>query len=87
MNSPFIQLKMPRIEVPFKDKFLIGDFLALNFTELDDDMVRDIGVGDPLSFKTRIIESNGPFPGVEVSEFEDEPEILIMLGTRESEIA
>jgi hypothetical protein len=85
--SAFIQLNMPRVEVPSLEKVIVGDFIALNFSELDEEMLKGRSDGDSLSFTTRIIKSNGPFPGVGVSEFEDEREILIMLGTKESKIA
>lgn len=85
--SPFIQLNMPRVEVPHHDKVISGDFLALNFSELNVDEIGALTTGTSVSFNTRIIKSNGPFPGVGISEFDDEKEISIMLGTKESEVA
>ena len=85
--SPFIQLNMPRVEVPHRSKFISGNFLALNFSEKNVDEIGILTKGNSVSFKTRIIKSNGPFAGVGISEFDDEKEISIMLGTEESEIA
>ena len=34
--SGFIQLNMPRIKIPYQNKIIIGDFLALNFTTLNE---------------------------------------------------
>ena len=85
--SPFIQLNMPRIEVSHHDKVITGNFLALNFSAVNVDDLDGLEKGTSISFSTRIIKSNGPFPGVGISEFDDEREILIMLGTKESELA
>jgi hypothetical protein len=84
---PFIQVNMKAVEIPHRNKLVVGNFLALNFAQLDKRNIAEYKKGMPISFKTSIIESNGPFPGVGISEFDNEKEILIMLGTQESEIA
>ena len=85
--APFIQLNMPRVEVQHNEKVFVADFLALNFNELYPLRVKHLSKGANISFKTTIIKSNGPFPGISISECEDEKEILIMPGTQDSEIA
>lgn len=85
--SAFIQLNMPRVEVPYKKKLICANFLALNFSEFGEQEIKEYSKGSTLSFVTTLMKSNGPFPGIEISEFEDEKEILIMLGTKESKIA
>ena len=87
LASPFIQVNMQAVTVPLKNKLIVGNFLTLNFSHLDKKNADEYKKGMPIKFKTSIIEANGPFPGVEISEFDDEKEILIMLGTCESEIA
>jgi len=78
---------MPRIEIPFGKKILIADFLALNFTTLHDEHQFTYRKGAQIKFITKLIESNGPFSGIGVSEDDEDKEILIMVGTRDSEIA
>ena len=85
--TPFIQLNMSCVTVPYEKKKIIGNFLCLNFGSLKPSQVAGYSKGAVINFKTRIIYRNGPFPGVSVSEFEDEKEVFIMPGTEASEIA
>lgn len=85
--TPFIQLNMPSISIPHGNKEIVSNFLCLNFSTLKPIQVEGHSKGSIINFRTRIIYKNGPFPGISVSEFEDEKEIIIMLGTEASELA
>lgn len=84
---PFIQVRMPRVEIPIKQKVIIADFLCLNFDELMPGSERLLKNGKALQFVTEIIESNGPFPGIAVTEHVAENKVIVMPGTRGKRIA
>lgn len=84
--TQFIQVVMPRIEIPYKDKVIVCDFICLNFEKLTENDVRGLKSGRKINFTTELVEGNGPFPGISMSEFEEDEMIIIMPGTKNSVI-
>ncbi|NOT88816.1 MAG: hypothetical protein HOP03_11610 [Lysobacter sp.] len=64
-------------------KSLRADYLFLNIRPSDSSDWKNCKIGDRIRFRAKISRALGPFPGVQLSEFDDDPEIILMLGLYE----
>ena len=63
-----------------KSRNLRADYLFLNVADDGKQLWENIEKGERITFKAVIAKSAGPFPAIQLSVDEDDPEILLMLG-------
>lgn len=61
-------------------KILRGDYLFVNVSNEHREEWRDIPVGAEVVFTAKVAKATGPFPEIQVSEVEGEPELILMVG-------
>lgn len=86
--APGIALEMSpeTIRLPKKNKVLRCDHL---FLSIDADSSRKwagCSVGEKIRFMAKIPGSNGPFSAIRLSEYDEEPEVLLIVKSRECEL-
>lgn len=86
--APGIALEMSpeTIQLPARNKALRCDHL---FLSIDADSSRKwagFSVGEKIRFRAKIPGSNGPFSAIRLSEYDDEPEVLLIVKSRECEL-
>jgi hypothetical protein len=64
-------------------KVLRSDYLFLNVDPERASDWKKCKVGDRVKFSARINKSPGPFPEIQLSEFEGDPEVILMIGLYE----
>jgi hypothetical protein len=80
-----IALKMSpeTVDLPKKNKILRCDYI---FLSIDENTKRDwmaCSVGQSVRFRAKIPGTNGPFSAIRFSEYDEEPEVLLMIKLRE----
>lgn len=83
-----VALKMSpeTIDMPKKHKVLRCDYI---FLSVEEGSKRDwVGcrVGETVGFRAKIPGSNGPFSAIRLSEYDGEPEVILMMKLRECEL-
>lgn len=61
-------------------KVLRGDYLFVNVSNEHREEWRDIPVGAEVVFTAKVAKAAGPFPEIQVSEVDGEPELILMVG-------
>lgn len=80
-HSPGVALSMnPERKALSNGKILRTDHLFLNISEGAVSEWAGCKVGDIVRFKATIVKSNSPFLEIQLSECDDDPEILLMIG-------
>jgi hypothetical protein len=83
--APGIALSMNPEEYPLSaGKTLRADYLFLNITSKERATWRNCKIGNNVKFSARISKSFGPFAEIQLSEFDDDPEVVLMVGLYES---
>lgn len=84
--APGIALSMqPETICIANDKLLRADYMFLNIDANSANAWKDCKVGDEILFRATIATSSGPFPAVQLSEFDGDPEIVLMVGLQKCE--
>jgi hypothetical protein len=85
--APGIAVSMdPEILPISSGKLLRTDYLFLNINPSDSSDWKKCIVGDKITFRAKISKAPGPFPEIQLSEFDDDPEIILMIGLYECQI-
>lgn len=84
--APGIALSMqPETISLANDRLLRADYLFLNIDADSAHAWKKCKAGDEVRFRATIATSIGPFPVVQFSEFDGDPEIVLMVGLQECE--
>lgn len=76
-----VSLEMsPGIVALDQGKVLRGDYLFVNVSNEHIDEWRDTPVGTEVVFTAKVTKAAGPFPEIQFSEIEGEPELILMVG-------
>lgn len=76
-----ISLEMsPGVVALDNGKVLRGDYLFVNVSNEHREEWRDIPVGAEVVFTAKIAKAAGPFPEIQVSQVEGDPELILMVG-------
>ncbi|WNO10288.1 hypothetical protein [Teredinibacter sp. KSP-S5-2] len=79
--SPGIAMSMEPETTPMsKGKVLRSDHLFLNVDENTSASWKGCSIGDSVSFTATISKASGPFPEIQLSEDDEDPEVLLMIG-------
>jgi hypothetical protein len=86
--APGIALKMSpeTVDLPMKNKALRCDYIFLSIEENSKRDWMACKPGEFVRFKARIPAANGPFSAIRFSEYDDEPEVLLMIKLRECKL-
>ena len=68
-----------------KGKVLRADYLFLNVEPQSASAWAGCKVGDRVSFRAKISKASGPFSEIQLSEFDGDPEVVLMVGLYECE--
>lgn len=68
------------------DRLLRADYMFLNIDADCAHAWKKCKAGDEVRFRATIATSIGPFPAVQFSELDGDPEIVLMLGLQECEL-
>jgi len=83
--APGVSVEMADPQITFDDsKKLIANNIFLNVDDSCKASWADTQIGDLVKFSAFIRRANGPFPGVRLSQFESEPEVILLLGLEEA---
>lgn len=84
--APGIALEMKPTNVLMRGgKVLRADYQFLQIEEHPSNW-SNCRVGDVIRFKAKLIDSQGPFPGIEFSTDDTDPEVVLMLALHECEL-
>jgi hypothetical protein len=85
--APGLSLEMlpETIEMPNTNKVLRCDHLFLRIESSLSQDWRLCRVGDRVRFRAKIPGNNGPFSAIRLSDFDDDPEVLLIVKMRECE--
>lgn len=82
--APGIALSMTPEKYPLSaGKTLRSDYLFLIINPKEKFAWRNCRVGDKVEFSAKISKSFGPFTEIRLSEYDDDPEVLLMVGLHE----
>jgi len=85
--SPGVALAMKPETLPMsKGKVLRADYLFLNTNEKTRSSWSGCRVGDKVKFRAVIAKAAGPFPEIQLSVDDEDPEVLLMMGLYECEL-
>ena len=85
--APGVALRMkPAFLQMNQGKTLRADYLFLNTENVSESSWKECRVGDVVKFKATIRKSEGPFPAVQLSVDDEDPEILLMVRLYEREL-
>ncbi|WP_143732073.1 hypothetical protein [Microbulbifer sp. GL-2] len=83
--APGVSVEMDDPKITLGDsKKLIANNVFLNVDGAHKSSWADTQINERIAFSARIRRVNGPFPGVRLSQFESEPEVILLLGLEEA---
>jgi hypothetical protein len=84
--APGIALSMqPETTSLANNRLLRADYMFLNINADSAHAWKKYKAGDEIRFRATIATSIGPFPSVQLSEFDEDPEIVLMVGLQDCE--
>lgn len=84
--APGVSISMaPELTKMKRGKLLRADHLFLNVDEKNKVKWEKFSAGDEITFTARVTKSSGPFPEIQLSEDDEDPEVLLMIGLYECE--
>ncbi len=79
--SPGVQMKMPEIRINLSNgNFIKASYLFLNTDSETERSWLTAKIGDAVTFTTTIKAEEGPFPAVQASIDNEDPEVLLLIG-------
>ena len=85
--APGVSILMtPELTKMKHGKLLRADHLFLNVDNESKADWEKREVGDKVKFTSTIVKSSGPFPEIQLSEDDDDPEVILMIGLYKSKL-
>jgi hypothetical protein len=81
-----LEMRPETVQLPKKNKVLRCDHLFLIIEPDSNRKWMGCSIGEKIRFRARIPGNNGPFSAIRLSEYDEEPEIPLMVKLRECEL-